>query len=63
MSPVQGLSKRGGVPQYNMPHGLLMGGLHAMELLFPGFKEELVAAGAARIDWLKQFRTVGFTQS
>src|SRR5271166_2230200 len=37
---------RPGVPQGTQPHGLLGGGLKALENLFPGFGEELRRAGA-----------------
>jgi 2-polyprenyl-6-methoxyphenol hydroxylase-like FAD-dependent oxidoreductase len=37
---------RPGVPQGKQPHGLLAGGLKALEKLFPGFGEELRRAGA-----------------
>ena len=60
---VQALSKRGGVPQYTQPHALLLSGLRAMEALFPGFSDELVAAGAKRIDWLQEMHSVRFRQS
>ena len=50
--------KRGGVPQYIQPHALLVQGLRAMESLFPGFREELVAAGGQPIDWLKDMLSV-----
>jgi len=53
---VQG--KRGGVPQYNQPHALLVGGLQAMEKLFPGFSAELVAAGGVTMDWLREVNSV-----
>ncbi|KAK9827652.1 hypothetical protein WJX81_004004 [Elliptochloris bilobata] len=53
-------SKRGGVPQYFQPHTLLVGGLQAMESFFPGFGDDLVAAGAQRIDWLRDMRTWDF---
>jgi 2-polyprenyl-6-methoxyphenol hydroxylase-like FAD-dependent oxidoreductase len=37
---------RPGVPQGKHPHGLLGGGLKALENLFPGFGHELMRAGA-----------------
>ena len=37
---------RPGVPQGKHPHGLLLGGLKALEHLFPGFGDELRQAGA-----------------
>jgi 2-polyprenyl-6-methoxyphenol hydroxylase-like FAD-dependent oxidoreductase len=40
---------RPGVPQGEQPHALLGGGLKALENLFPGFGEELRAAGAEPI--------------
>ncbi|KAK9844050.1 hypothetical protein WJX81_003008 [Elliptochloris bilobata] len=53
-------SKRGGVPQYAQPHALLVRGLQAMESFFPGFGNDLVAAGAQRLDWLRDLRTWDF---
>jgi 2-polyprenyl-6-methoxyphenol hydroxylase-like FAD-dependent oxidoreductase len=41
---------RPGVPQGKHPHGLLAGGLNALEHLFPGFGNELRQAGAVPID-------------
>jgi flavin-dependent dehydrogenase len=41
---------RPGVPQGKQPHGLLGGGLKALENLFPGFGSELIRAGAEPID-------------
>ena len=41
---------RPGVPQGKHPHGLLAGGLKALENLFPGFGNELMRAGAEPID-------------
>jgi 2-polyprenyl-6-methoxyphenol hydroxylase-like FAD-dependent oxidoreductase len=41
---------RPGVPQGKHPHGLLGGGLKALEQLFPGFGNELRQAGAVQID-------------
>jgi 2-polyprenyl-6-methoxyphenol hydroxylase-like FAD-dependent oxidoreductase len=41
---------RPGVPQGKHPHGLLAGGLKALEQLFPGFGNELRQAGAVPID-------------
>jgi len=40
---------RPGVPQGKHPHGLLVGGLKALERLFPGFGRELRQAGASPI--------------
>jgi len=41
---------RRGVPQGKHLHGLLARGLTILEDLFPGFEEEMVAAGAVRAD-------------
>jgi 2-polyprenyl-6-methoxyphenol hydroxylase-like FAD-dependent oxidoreductase len=41
---------RPGVPQGKQPHGLLGGGLKALEQLFPGFGNELSRAGAVPIN-------------
>jgi 2-polyprenyl-6-methoxyphenol hydroxylase-like FAD-dependent oxidoreductase len=41
---------RPGVPQGKHPHGLLAGGLRALEKLFPGFGNELMRAGAEPIN-------------
>lgn len=38
---------RPGTPQARQLHGLLLGGLDALGLLFPGFEDDLAAAGAA----------------
>ena len=45
-----GATPRPGVPQGKHPHGLLGGGLNALERLFPGFGKELGRAGAVPID-------------
>jgi 2-polyprenyl-6-methoxyphenol hydroxylase-like FAD-dependent oxidoreductase len=42
---------RKGVPQGRHAHALLAGGARAIEQLFPGIMEEMVAAGAARLDF------------
>lgn len=39
---------RPGVPQGRHPHALLAGGQQALEELFPGFSDDLAAAGAVR---------------
>jgi predicted NAD/FAD-dependent oxidoreductase len=46
-----GATPRRGVPQGKHPHGLLGGGLKALEQLFPGFGNELGRAGAVPINW------------
>ena len=38
----QGSKQRRGIPQYDQPHTLAMGGLEAMEELLPGFKSEVL---------------------
>jgi len=45
-----GATPRPGVPQGKHPHGLLGGGLKALEQLFPGFGNELGRAGAVPIN-------------
>ena len=40
---------RPGTPQSRHPHGLLIGGLRALEELMPGFERQLVSQGAVRI--------------
>jgi 2-polyprenyl-6-methoxyphenol hydroxylase-like FAD-dependent oxidoreductase len=54
-----GATPRPGVPQGKHPHGLLAGGLKALEQLFPGFGNELRQAGAVPInrgfDFLYEF--------
>src|SRR5215469_6478809 len=49
---------RPGVPQGKQPHGLLGGGLKALENLFPGFSNHLIRAGVEPIDpgfeWLNE---------
>ena len=44
------VTPRPGVPQGKHPHGLLGGGLKALEQLFPGFGNELGRAGAVPTD-------------
>jgi 2-polyprenyl-6-methoxyphenol hydroxylase-like FAD-dependent oxidoreductase len=41
---------RSGVPQGAHTHGLLVGGLRALETLFPGIEKDFIAAGAVTID-------------
>jgi 2-polyprenyl-6-methoxyphenol hydroxylase-like FAD-dependent oxidoreductase len=45
-----GSAARRGVPQSGQPHVLLVSGLRELESLFPGFADELTAAGATRFD-------------
>lgn len=46
-----GADHRRGVPQGRQAHGLLLRGAQALEELFPGILEELVAAGAPSFDY------------
>ena len=41
---------RSGVPQGAHTHGLLIGGLRSLQMLFPGIDEDFRAAGAVTID-------------
>src|SRR5215470_15559397 len=41
---------RSGAPQGAHTHGLLIGGLRALQMLFPGIDEDFRAAGAVTID-------------
>ena len=52
---------RSGVLQSHHVHVLLTGGARALEKLFPGFNEELIAAGITAFDWLadSKFRFFG----
>lgn len=56
----QNADARAGVPQGRHVHGLLLRGLKILEQLFPGISAELEAAGAQRVDWIKdlEFHTV-----
>ena len=40
---------RSGTPQDRHPHGLLAGGLRALDQIFPGYKRDLAAAGAVPV--------------
>jgi 2-polyprenyl-6-methoxyphenol hydroxylase-like FAD-dependent oxidoreductase len=40
---------RSGTPQDRHPHGLLAGGLRALDQIFPGFKRDLATAGAVPV--------------
>jgi len=48
---------RAGVPQDRQPHGLLAGGLQALDALLPGFAKALADAGAVPMNW---FRDIAF---
>src|SRR5215469_834014 len=43
------VGSRSGTPQDRHPHGLLAGGLRALDQIFPGFKGDLAAAGAVSV--------------
>lgn len=47
---------RRGVPQSHHLHALLPGGMEALEGLFPGFRAELIAAGAPVLRAPRDFR-------
>ena len=42
-------ASRSGTPQDRHPHGLLRGGLQALDQIFPGFRRDLAAAGAVPV--------------
>src|SRR5215207_6308469 len=44
-----GAEHRRGVPQSKHPHFLLNSGRRAIEALFPGFEEDLIAAGGLHL--------------
>ena len=44
---------RSGTPQDRHPHGLLAGGLRALDQIFPGFEGGLVAAGAVPVGFAR----------
>jgi 2-polyprenyl-6-methoxyphenol hydroxylase-like FAD-dependent oxidoreductase len=44
---------RPGTPQDRHPHGLLAGGLGALDQIFPGFKTDLAAAGAVPVTFAR----------
>ncbi|KAI8466907.1 MAG: hypothetical protein J3K34DRAFT_432121 [Monoraphidium minutum] len=41
---------RRGVPQWSQPHVMLTRGLQELEALFPGFRSEMVGAGACQVE-------------
>jgi 2-polyprenyl-6-methoxyphenol hydroxylase-like FAD-dependent oxidoreductase len=47
---------RSGIPQGRHSHGLLAGGLEALEELFPGYKSALVEAGAVPVEIARDLR-------
>lgn len=44
------IAPRPGVPQSRQPHVLLLRGMNILNGLFPGFLEELIAAGAVKVE-------------
>jgi len=50
-------ASRAGTPQDRHPHGILAGGLQALEALLPGFQTALAGAGAVPMNW---FRDIAF---
>lgn len=53
-------SFRSGTPQAHHIHVMLMEGQHLLEGLFPGFQDELAAAGAPAMDWTADCLWYGF---
>jgi 2-polyprenyl-6-methoxyphenol hydroxylase-like FAD-dependent oxidoreductase len=47
------VASRSGTPQDRHPHGLLAGGLHALDKIFPGFERDLAAAGAVPVTFAR----------
>jgi 2-polyprenyl-6-methoxyphenol hydroxylase-like FAD-dependent oxidoreductase len=47
------VGSRSGTPQDRHPHGLLAGGLSALDRIFPGFKRDLAAAGAVPVSFAR----------
>jgi 2-polyprenyl-6-methoxyphenol hydroxylase-like FAD-dependent oxidoreductase len=48
------VGSRPGTPQDRHPHGLLAGGLHALDQIFPGFRRDLAAAGAVPVSFARE---------
>src|SRR5215469_12059724 len=48
------IAPRSGTPQDRPPHGLLAGGLRALDEIFPGFKSDLAAAGAIPVSFARE---------
>src|SRR5215467_7855672 len=48
------VGSRSGTPQDRHPHGLLAGGLRALDEIFPGFKSDLAAAGAVPVSFARE---------
>jgi 2-polyprenyl-6-methoxyphenol hydroxylase-like FAD-dependent oxidoreductase len=51
---VASAGSRSGTPQDRHPHGLLAGGLQALDQIFPGFKSDLAAAGAVPVSFARE---------
>jgi 2-polyprenyl-6-methoxyphenol hydroxylase-like FAD-dependent oxidoreductase len=47
-------ASRSGTPQDRHPHGLLAGGLRALDQIFPGYKRDLAAAGAVPVTFARE---------
>src|SRR5215471_8269935 len=48
------VGSRSGTPQDRHPHGLLAGGLRALDQIFPSFKSDLAAAGAVPVSFARE---------
>ena len=48
------VASRSGTPQDRHPHGLLAGGLQALDQIFTGFKSDLAAAGAVPVSFARE---------
>jgi 2-polyprenyl-6-methoxyphenol hydroxylase-like FAD-dependent oxidoreductase len=48
------VASRSGTPQDRHPHGLLAGGLRALDQIFPGYKRDLAAAGAVPVSFARE---------
>ena len=48
------VASRSGTPQDRHPHGLLAGGLRALDQIFPGFKRDLSAVGAVPVSFARE---------
>ena len=51
-------TKRGGVPQFQQPHLMLLRGLSILESLWPGIKQEFLAAGGNSIKFGRDVHTM-----
>ena len=47
-------ASRSGTAQDRHPHGLLVGGLRALDEIFPGYKRDLAAAGAVPVSFARE---------